>query len=635
MFVRLRSLYMYTGQPMDKRYLFPADGNGFSFKEFRLLHKVGNPEKANTASETDESEKPNPANLQHRREMIRDFYTRFRAVTRHETGAASEQETNELMGWALSLSSEEEIEDKEKWMSDYKKRMESARKLYYMDFLPVIQEARRKNYISSASLDNWMKRFKDPHTSYKTKEYWIQHQFKGFLDNWRQTTEERERLLTDPALKNISPQQADVKKLLDEKAFLSLHYDKRSDLLAKVRAAILANEKNRGDLYMQAKSQLNKAVTRKVMSATKVGQWLERIFKSNASKTKIDEFLHGSSKSKCLSDLIQNWTDVKRRYDIMTDKIKMRGRSSARGLYVMSPEQFLNMHYDQRLKYVTELEYRLNDSKDVRDELPEFLKIRHALDMKDWDLAEEEMMEAEKLPLSDANRQRLGSMKDYLKRMRTDKVSAGKQSKSKMDEVSIATRTIDAELEDMPSNIRDMILELTTTGLSNIPPSVRLHQLRWIWYNNQWSRHHGYLNRKKMMQGASQENRNLTQYRGRHGIDIGRNDVVDETTAGAEFIRKDEHARNRATLIHLDTSSVAAKKELVKKLSCEQNTKVLYWMTLCPHDKGLPMSDNRNDDVLRGLTKIRSSLRTIEKAGYRYNGIGKRPVPYANGAILN
>ena len=51
---------------------------------------------------------------------------------------------------------------------------------------------------------------------------------------------------------------------------------------------------------------------------------------------------------------------------------------------MLSKNQFLELPYGQRLHYVQELESRLDDAKNIASERPIFIKIRHAMDSKDW-----------------------------------------------------------------------------------------------------------------------------------------------------------------------------------------------------------------------------------------------------------
>ena len=52
----------------------------------------------------------------------------------------------------------------------------------------------------------------------------------------------------------------------------------------------------------------------------------------------------------------------------------------------------------------------------------------------------------------------------------------------------------------------------------------------------------------------------------------------------------------------------------------EQHPRVLYWTTLCFHDEGMPKSEGWHRDLLMALTELRGLSRTIDAAGYTYQG---------------
>jgi hypothetical protein len=111
--------------------------------------------------------------------------------------------------------------------------------------------------------------------------------------------------------------------------------------------------------------------------------------------------------------------------------------------------------------------------------------------------------------------------------------------------------------------------------------------------------------------------------RATQGADVGRNDVIDNDTAGQKFIRKEEYADHKATLMHVNMKG-SAQSTLVEWLEQDINPKVLYWTTFCAHDDGDPKSDNWHNDLFANLTELRSLTRTINTAGFEYDSPNRK-----------
>lgn len=561
--------------------------------------------------------------IERRYENVRSNFDRWWSVmektgfSRHSGSQATRDWINRTERTKIGTLMDDGILSREDFFRKQLDVMEHGVSLH-QEFMGRLSDASR--YISSESKQRWLQRYYDEKPSFQAKKYWIQQQFPHYVTRWKETYEERERLVADPAFRQLGPKDIDVSKIRDKNAFLNLHYNDRAGLLAKARAAILAQKGGKSELFTSAKSLLNMAASKKVMSASHVGIWLERIFKSGADRTKIEKFLSGSG-STDLRGLIANWADVKGKYDRIVDKVKRRGSNRAHGLYIPTESQFLNMHYAQRLACVQKLEDQLGGANDIHKDPAAFLEIRHALDLRDWEDADEKIRKTEKLDLSPDQRTKLQSMKRYLTQFRTDvREKSGAGAKKVPGEAAKeAKNKIDSLIEQLPSQLKPTVLRLLRGPNAN----RNIHQLRWIVYNNKWCRDHNYLNRNKARRGASRLNRDLTQQRGDSGEDIGMHDVQDNVTAGKKYIRKDNKANHKPTLRHVDMQSSGAMRGLEEWLEHEQNSRVLYWTTFCGHENGEPMSENWHNDLFFNLNELRSATRTLNKAGFSYDGPGK------------
>ncbi len=562
-----------------------------------------------SAEMTTEQPDVSGSGLDERMRAIQDRYRSYFRITCDELGAASRQETDELAEWALNMQPHiEQIEEREKWYErDYANRIVAARTLHEK-FKVQLDGAVDRQFISGESRQRWMRRFKDQAIGYKAKEYWVQHQFPYYLLRWEEVAKERADLLGNPGFSDLASYEPICALITDTEKFLNLHYDRRKGLLAQCRAALLASRKLQLDLYADAKGQLRVAEGMGILGRGKAGVWLERIFKSSASPKKIEQFVRGNDGTS-LTTLIGNWHGVRGRYDVVVEKLRERGESQMpRGLILLNEQQFLSLHYTQRLRYVEQMEDRINVGGDLRAEPESFIRIRHAMDMKDWEEADELILQAEQEPLSETNRERLSSMRRYVTQFRPRQMEgAGGEA------VTAAEKRIDEIVSHLDSSVQPMVMKL----LSGPNANRSIHQLRWIVYNNIWCRTRNYLTDNIAMQGASKDYRDLTKYRAKWGQDIGRHDVLDWDTADQQYFRKKEFANHKATYLHVNLQS-GATNALTEWIQREQDPRVLYWGTLCCHENGMPKSENWHRDFLFALSDIRSATRILKNAGHMY-----------------
>lgn len=529
-----------------------------------------------------------------------------------EKGLESTKEASELERWIDKQGATQE--GVQALQSHYENvlrtRLSSGRQLY-QDFHSSMNAAVSKQWISQSSYNKWTARFKDSNVGYSLKEKWMKEELQPNMARWEKVANERKALSVHPNIKALIAEHPEFATLLDSTKFLSLHYQERVSMTAAARAKIFSVEKGQSHLYPQAQKKLAAAASAGYLAHGKIGVWLERIFKSNADPKKIDAFINGSG-ANTLSALMQNWQAVKRRFDIVMKKASERGENTAaRGFKLVSSTQFLNMHYTQRLRYVQEAEHRLRDSKNIKEEQPIFVKIRHAMDVKDWVEASLLIAEAKTMHLKSTDWPRLKSMEQYVTQFNRKKLE-----KNDASNLTDAKKRIDSIIEGVSSEVQPMVLRLLRGPRGN----RNIHQFRWIVYNNKWCRDNGYLDQKRARKGASKENKELTKMRAEQGIDVGRNDVLDNDTSGQQFIRKKEYANHKATLMHVNTKGGGATNTLAEWLEKEQDPKVLYWTTFCGHEDGDPKSDNWHNDLFAQLTELRGLTRTINNAGFAYDG---------------
>lgn len=432
-----------------------------------------------------------------------------------------------------------------------------------------------------------------------------------YITSWKKAEEDRRKLISSKNFKDLENFDPRFKILEQPDEFLNLHYEKRRGLLAEAEALLLAKEKIQLDLYAQAKTKLQTASSGRYLADGKVGLWLERIFKSNTNPKKIDEFVNGSG-ANSLSGLMENWMKVKNRYDGVCKKFSERWQQTGvRGFELLSESKFLSLHYAQRLRYVEQAEDRLDGANDIDNEAPVLIKLRHAMDIHDWDEAMFLVMEAKTAQLSEKEFRRLESMKSYVNQFR------GSEKQELLREATEGKGKLDTLVRRVPSALQPMIVRLLHSPYAN----RSIHQLRWILYNNIWCRTHGYLDQERARLAASKENAERTKERAKSGLDIGRNDVLSHETGSYEYLRKEEHSKHTATVMSVNLESDTALATTEKMVETEQSPNRLYWTTLNCFTKDGPTSESWNRDLLMILTEMRSLTRTMEKSGYTYTGL--------------
>lgn len=547
-----------------------------------------------------------------------DQYRAYFQETFKEKKVAGSQETAATEQWAKTQKATEEgVKSLRDFYEGFLRVQLASGRSLHSRFHSGIKSAVQNKWISSASYEKWVARFENPSSSYKDREKWVDQDMPMMMERWRTAAEERKKLMGNEGFKALAKKKPEFAAIVSEEAFLNLHYDKRNSLVAAARAAMLATDKNQGGMYDEAKAKLQSAVASGILSGGKVGLWLERIFKSNASPAKINEFVNGSGATS-LNALMKNWAAVTEKFDATQKKFKERFEGTGvRGFQPLSKSQFLALHYAQRLQYVKQAEDRLDEGNDVETEAPILLKVRHAMDTKDWEGAAEFIGQAKTTLRSEKDFARLKSMESYVKQF-----SGKKEIKARTANVTEARQRMDmilAELGQHHSEVQPMVERLMKGPNAN----RNLHQFRWIVYNNDWCTTHGYLNDDIARRGGSKENEELTRQRSENGEDTGRNDVIGATTSHMQAIRKREFANHKATFQHVDVTNGGAKSTTAEWLEREQDPKDLYWRTFIAKDKDGPKSHNWHRDLFVSLTELRSHARTLKNAGFIYDGPGR------------
>ncbi len=563
--------------------------------------------------------------MQRRLSAVRSFRDSYWSLM-NRTGFGSKSSTRETIQWLNETKPTDDTKEQKSihWREDFIRKdgsliLQEGESLYQA-FTSYMSSA--APYISKDSYKRWFERLYDTKekssstSTFRMKMKWVQSELGNYVSRWKKVAEQRDDLVEKPDFNELVKTDPSLAILNDREKFLDLHYTERHGLVSKALALRNALSTSRLDLYASAEKKLESAAGKNVILQGKVGVWLDRIFASKASPSKILEFVNGSG-PKSLEGLIQNWTLVKDRFDIVTTRAKERGaNAAARGFTIITATQFLSMHYAQRLSYVKQGEERLQDAKNVVNELPIFLKIRHAMDMKDWQEASVLINKAKLMHIKESDWPRLKAMEKHVSQFR------GKESSDSTSKVDEAKKRLDALMESFGQSHSEM-QPLVSRLLRGRNANRNIHQLRWVWYNNIWCRTHGppYLNDTVARKGSTADQVQLTKHRAEHGEDIGRHDSLDHATSDAAYFRKQEMSKHKATFIHANLSSGGVQNAFAEKMEHVQDDRWLYWTTFCPHSNGEPKSEAWMRDGLSVLTEMRSLTRVINNAGFIYDGV--------------
>lgn len=555
--------------------------------------------------------------MKRRAQEVRRFRDDYRALM-DRTGFASKSSTAEIIRWidAMELTDDQSNQQSIRWREDFIEKsgalvISEGEKLF-TEFTTAMEQA--KPYISTGSYKRWFDRLYDTReqstsaSSFALKLRWVRSELKPFAERWKQVADERDALVKHPAFEDLLAFEPSLAVLRDRDAFLDLHYNKRKGLLSQANGLLLASRNMQTDLYSKAKEKLQAAAGGKYLADGKVGVWLERIFRSKANPKAIEQFINGSG-ANSLTALMQNWANVKNRYEGIRKKFSERWEQTGiRGFELLSETQFLSLHFTQRLRYVEQAEDRLDNAQDIDNEAPVLIKLRHAMDIRDWDEAMLLVMEAKKTQLAEKDFRRLKSMESYVNQF------MGNEKKEQLIGALEAKKRIDMLIHQVPSHLQPLMLRLLRGPHAN----RSIHQLRWIQYNNIWCRSHGYLDQERARKASDEENTKRTKERAKSGLDIGRNDVLSHETANSEFVRKEEHSKHTATVLSVNLESPQALSTTAEMMEREQPPNRLYWTTLNCFTKDGPTSESWNRDLLTILSEMRSLTRSIKSSGYAY-----------------
>lgn len=473
--------------------------------------------------------------------------------------------------------------------------------------MALLKEARDEHAISKENMLEWVCRMKDG--SWMQTEEFIKNKLPTYVKNWKKVAADRRKLLKDPRMKTLK-----ASKILDEKelatfmngaAFLNVHYEKRVHLVGLIKASLSKVEAgpNMDELKEMAMDKLKEAVSMGILGSNKVGVWMGRIFSDEHSEETIQNFLNGKGQFP-LSTLMSNWKEVKGRFDNLASLRDKKGTPMS--FRFVSTQVFLGWEYEKRASYVEEAERRFEA---IESEPDLFLRIRHELDVKDWEAAEEMITDAEAKEWSQEDQQKLASMKQFLKSHRTETAE---------EDVEKQSPSPDEIVEDMREALQmipfDHIRQRFVTAMKY--DYQTLWALCTMHYNWEWCRLNGYSSDEidhRLRETAKQE----TYIAEEHGA--SRDHVnLDATTDTSVKVFRDSNDTNSAQAIHVDNTT--DNEQLVQKVhQNKDNRAVWYWTRIM--EKDVPYSFFQY--MIHNIQpRLKSGMRKLDSMGYKFTESG-------------
>ena len=428
-------------------------------------------------------------------------------------------------------------------------------------FRAQITEARSRGWISERSASGWIARLEDSATPWWKKDIFIREKFPAYQRNWEKLGEDEEKVQKICAQKGIKPTDLREVGVLSAHGFKDATYLFRRGAVDKALAAIAAVGTNRKDLYDEAKHMLNQAVADDALSKAKIGTWLRRIFESNADPKKIEEFVMGKG-TMPLPTLIWQWRKASLEFDKLEARITKEGKPPS--FTFMTKKRFLDMHYESRMAYLQEAEYRMKDTQ-LAAIHPLLLDIRREIDAKDWGSAEYLMIRARALGLSPKDQAKLASMERHMNAQRSEQ--GGKSHEGTGD----PHVELEALLAQVPASVQPLFRAAIDRGESV------MRCLKSLWFNRDWCRKHGHLDDQKeeILRQRSERDTQKVLHEG-HGK--GYENI--STRHGKPAVRKYHDGEWAPQVLHYSTDMCDS---LVEDITTgKDNYAFKYWTTLVP-----------------------------------------------------
>lgn len=466
---------------------------------------------------------------------------------------------------------------------------------YQDTFVKDLDEAVKQQWISPESRARWWDRFNDPNTLEWARKEWLRNEFPEMKQRWKEAAEKRERIVALANEQELTAKEIPaLANILNQKAFLSLHYLSRKDQLARAEALMKAHTEDEKKFLSFIEHELDDWADAGYMHPSKVGEWMNRVINSDDPK-------HFASTVLYLFK--NNWKEARENFDELNDAMDAQG--IPRGFRPVKENDFLLMNYKQRTSYCAHAWLRLENVEDENKELAKLkLRIRYSLDTKDWDDADEDVQKASAIRSDDRE---LQSMRTFLECHRAE-------AKEKKEKESLEPKQLLSNMRQMmlqiPAGLRSMYIQAFESSKGVAKRFLQVSG------NHEWVVTHGYADEADNIKNAQSDyNKQKTREYVDHGHtrDFERN-IIHGDTATTDAIRDD---CSKAQMLYLGSDGQNALMEKIERNA--DNEQFGYWTTLVPMD----VSYELHRRVIVDLHwPLKNCLNQLDALGYRFTMTG-------------
>lgn len=482
------------------------------------------------------------------------------------------------------------------------------------DFRADLKVAKEAGGISDADAAKWLQRLKDSNTIYMKKKDFIKNTFPEYHKGWMKLGKDLKKIKEDAARIGVNPNTMPELRAVNASGFLDLHFRFKRSKADEAIAALRAFEKGEYSspgveahdekLYTKAKKMLKEAVDDEILAPWKMGEWLRRIFESSADPKAIRAFIEGKTNTS-LGRMMERWRAVRKGFDRVEMMRERHG--TPRTFHFVHADIFLGWHYERRTSYVAEAERRFED---IRKVPYEFLQIRHELDAKDWEAAEDLIATVDGKPMSTENQEKLEGMKKYLREHSGHR--AVPQSAKTDQEVTQANDDLRAALDQIPyAAVKNRFLRAMEYDYDT------LWALCTMYYNWEWCRKRGYSSDEKDLE-FEEIAKQSTYDHIRNGQPRGYaiNDFTADTSV--EPAARSASDTRSPQVIHVDNTTDNG--TLLKYIHHNRhNRAVWYWTRITEKE----ISFEKIQEIIQYIQPVvKRSARKIFAAGYIPNAHG-------------
>lgn len=546
------------------------------------------------------------------RDAIRDqCRQQLEACARNESSAMTQDDVEEYMQ-ALSEGNLEQVADKEKVLKDHRDHWitnfiqqanTSGQKAMYL-----IEDAASKHWITPEKARWWKQKLKEGR--WTEKREFIDSELPQWKERWGKLHIKLEELknlkkelgITEEQEKSISEL---AKLTTNDFAKAKCPYKINMVELALGKLAALKKDKGTAkgnlemyDLFNEARDILTEAAEQGIISKSNIGVLLRRMTKDENDPKKFAAFVRGKAPFN-LRMYLDKCSGLRERFDGLHDLKEKEGPPpSFRFVHL---NVFLNWPYKKQKAYVTEGEKRFED---IDKERPDFRIIRHELDAKNWEEAEELINEAKTKSLSEADRKKLVSMEKYLTEHRSPTSLDEKEENPTNDQLVDQLNSLVAQL---PFSMQKLYVAALQRGYK--PFWV----LCTLMYNRVWCHTHHYLDENREID-LEQQAKHQTPMRIRDGHQMTGLEVNDVTAGNSRrpAIRDQEHVKAPQILFSNETTDAdMMAKNLQDNEDCYN---FWYWTSLI--DKNVEFKHHQQ--IVQEINpQMKSIMRQLDNRGVK------------------